>query len=278
MRRLLFFVLLTSCGGAAPEPVAPKPLPSAAATETAPKPAPPETSGGCPAGMQRVAGGELYMGSPERRGEKDERPEHKVQVADFCFAEREVSAADYGACVKNGICDALPKDAKLESQEAPDEKLSVTCSARSANDADLPANCVDLAAAKKYCAWKGHRLPTEKEWEWAATGGLDSLAYPWGAAPPSDSVAGWQHTRGPCHVGAKIEEAFGLRDLGGNVSEWTDTRYGPYPEPPKEGTLYVIRGASFATTNVDDMRAKRRSSAHAGDRLPTLGFRCAASL
>ena len=182
------------------------------------------------------------------------------------------------ACVKNGICDALPKDAKLESQEAPDEKLSVTCSARSANDADLPANCVDLAAAKKYCAWKGHRLPTEKEWEWAATGGLDSLAYPWGAAPPSDSVACWQHTRGPCHVGAKIEEAFGLRDLGGNVSEWTDTRYGPYPEPPKEGTLYVIRGASFATTNVDDMRAKRRSSAHAGDRLPTLGFRCAASL
>ncbi len=282
LRRILLpTLLLTACGGSAPPPSAPTPAPTVS-EKPAPEPKPAEAaeaSDGCPEGMRRIPGGELFMGSPDGQGVADEHPEHKVAVADFCLDAREVSAADYDACVKNGICKALPKEARTTEKLKPDAlaQLGAACSARS-SDGSVPANCVELEAAKKFCAWKGHRLPTESEWEWAASGGSDGLSYPWGATPPSDTVACWQHTRGACHVGSKPAEAFELQDMGGNVSEWTDTRYGPYPDAPAKGEVFVVRGANFATTSTDDMRVARRRSAAASDRLPTIGFRCASGL
>ncbi len=149
--------------------------------------------------------------------------------------------------------------------------------ARLADNATLPMNCVGHDQALQYCSWKGRRLPSEAEWEWAATGGDDALDYGWGSTPPRDDVVCWQAKRA-CNVGSRPAESFGLFDLGGNVSEWTATPYGPYPSATADAKKISVRGGSFSDTEADALRSRRRDARLPAFRDITLGFRCAKSL
>jgi formylglycine-generating enzyme required for sulfatase activity len=224
--------------------------------------------------MLAVAGGSFWMGSPAGRGAADERPRHKLEIAEFCLDAREVTAGEYRACVKNTIC----APAAMEpTQQLPAAAARDRLCTGGGQEAELPINCVSHVDAAQYCAWKGARLPSEAEWEWAATGGADALDHPWGAQPPRDDVVCWQAKR-PCFVGSKPAEAFGIFDLGGNVAEWTSTVYGKYTEPlPSQGKL-VVRGGSFEETQSDAMRPRRRQARAPSYRDVTLGFRCAKDL
>ena len=175
----------------------------------------------------------------------------------FCMNTTEVTTAAYAACVKSGKC---TKAATWDG-----------CNAGVAGRENHAINCVDWNQAKGYCEAQGQRLPTEAEWEYAATGG-DGRTYPWGNAEPSNQLC-WSATSNghTCAVGSYPSDnsPFGLSDLSGNVSEWTSTL-------DKLATR-VVRGGSWSTDGPSLVRSAYRHWFVPSYRWGNLGFRCAGS-
>jgi len=99
------------------------------------------------------------------------------------------------------------------------------------NASDQPVVGITWYEALAYAQWRGCRLPTEPEWEFAARG-PDGLVYPWG----DDFIAGNLVYGGnsggrPAHVGSRPGGASwaGALDMSGNVWEWTLSAYQDYP-------------------------------------------------
>ncbi|GAA6167271.1 PEGA domain-containing protein [Sessilibacter corallicola] len=148
----------------------------------------------------------------------------------------------------------------------------------------------------------GYRLPTEAEWSWAARfkdGNM--LRYPWGnALPPPAKVANIGDRSAASILGviqASYDDGYivtapvgqfpanhlGLYDLGGNAAEWvhdyylitTGVRAKSEVDPlgPSEGDYHVIRGASWSSGGITDLRLSYRD--YGNDPKRTIGFRIA---
>jgi iron(II)-dependent oxidoreductase len=114
--------------------------------------------------------------------------------------------------------------------------------------------------AEAYCRYRGRRLPTEPEWEAAATDLGRRRRFPWGDAEPDPARANLEWgSMGCVDVGAYPlgDSRAGCRQMIGNVWEWTQSDFLPYPgftaDPYKEysepwfGTHKVLRGGCGAT-------------------------------
>jgi len=105
----------------------------------------------------------------------------------------------------------------------------------------MPITCLDWYTAFAFCAWDGGWLPTEAEWNYAASGGSEQRYYPWSSPPTSttidDSYAVYncQGSCTPLNVGSKSPKGdgkWGQSDLGGSVSEWTLDWYASWYSVP----------------------------------------------
>lgn len=127
---------------------------------------------------------------------------------------------------------------------------------------DEPVIHVSWHEAQAYCRLANRRLPTEAEWEYAASwdaGAREKRHYPWGGQPPDAHYANLESAgiTGVEEFPAG-DSAFGCRQMTGNVWEWTASTFDPYPgfviDPYQEysqpwfETHKVLRGGSFATT------------------------------
>lgn len=233
-----------------------------------------------PTGMARVPGGPFGLGSDLRTGVYDnEGPSHEVVIGEFAIDVAPVTNRDYLAFIDAGGYD----DHDHWSEDGRDMKMAHrwrhpkhwTLGADGAwrrreydrlvaLPLDEPVVHVSYHEAEAFARWAGKRLPTEAEWEKAAT--WDPRAgtkrrYPWGDEPWTPVRANLdQGLFGPAPVGSYPDGAspVGCHQMLGDVWEWTSSVFAPYPgfraHPYEEYSapffdrgFQVLRGGSWAT-------------------------------
>lgn len=265
---------LGALGCAAPAPERDAPATSAEAPKgpSADSPSPPATGSatpttaaaadddGAPSGMIPLPAAAYLAGSRTGMGDEEEHPPHEVVLAAIWLDRTEVTTAAYRACVEAGAC--------RPTHTGP------FCNQGVAGRDDHPINCVEHGDATAYCAFVGKRLPTEAEWEYAASNGNEKRLYAWGAEEPDRSRACYMH-EGSCPVASFPAGAFGLHDMTGNVWEWTSSWWGRYPTEATSGTNRIYRGGSWSRRFPKWMRNTLRNRFRPDQWSASIGMRCA---
>ena len=264
-------------------------------------------SGAAFGGMVRVDGGQIPVGTVDRRAAYDnERPQHLEVVRPFRIDRVPVSNADYLAFMEAGgysrrecwtqagwgwLLEAgvsAPKYWFRQDGEWWSRAMDVT----QPIVGNKPVCHVCYHEAEAYARWVGKRLPTESEWETAATWDPTTGAksrFPWGNEPPTPDRANLdQRAFDTAPIGAFPDNISPLGCYGmiGDVWEWTSSdfrgypgfRAFPYPEYSEEffGSEYkVLRGGSWAT-RPGAIRGTFRNWDYPIRRQIFSGFRCAA--
>ena len=224
------------------------------------------------AGMILIPAGEFQMGSSGPRA--DEQPLHTVSLNAFYLDQYEVTNGRYQVCVDEGAC------------TPPAQTGSFTRSAYfgAPDFVDYPVVAVAWEQAVRFCAWDfGKRLPTEAEWEYAATGG-DGRRYPWG--PDFDGTLLPTTANDTVPVGSFPGgvSPFGVHDMAGNVLEWVTDYYDSLyyvesdsdnPQGPEFGEERVLRGGSFGNPDGQFYTTTRRYHFAPSTAEIDVGFRCA---
>ena len=231
-----------------------------------------------------IPGGPFLLGTDDRRVAYDnERPQHRVEVAAFGIDRFPVTNRRFSSFVDAGGYD----DPAWWSEDGWEWRTSSGTEApqgwlprlgggwlirRFGHVLDLdptePVQHVSFHEAEAFATFSGGRLPTEVEWEKAATWGPDAVEpriYPWGEARPTPRHANIGQQRfGPATVGLYPSgaSAYGVEQLLGDVYEWTSSPFVgypgfttfPYPEYSEvffdDVEYRVLRGASWATSRV----------------------------
>lgn len=235
-----------------------------------------------------IPGGTFTMGDPA--GEPDETP-REVTVRRFSIMRHEVTNREFAAFVRSTGHRTDPERSGLgyvwtdrwhrvrgASWRHPQGRASSIAGLE-----EHPVVQVSARDAAAYCAWRGLRLPTEAEWEFAARG-RDGRRYPWGNELPAQQGERYANfgTVGCCAPDAsdgylrtapvgrypKGVSPFGLFDMAGNVWEWTSSPY------RTRGGEVALRGGGWGNDSYG-LRASYRHGNPPDIGLDMVGFRCA---
>ena len=259
-----------------------------------------------PAGMVSVPGGVYPLGTDDRASAYDnERPRHAQALAPFAIDVAPVSNGDYLAFIDDGGYrtrrwwseagwtwrDAAGAEAPMYWTRA--ESGWRTRSMDRVHDVEPahPVCHVSWYEAEAYSRWAGKRLPTEAEWEVAAS--WDPAAhrarrFPWGERPPTAADANVDQLRfGTAPIGSYAGNLspLGCSGMIGDVWEWTSSELTAYPgfeafPYPEYSAVFfgveykVLRGGSWAT-RPGAIRNTFRNWDYPIRRQIFSGFRCA---
>jgi formylglycine-generating enzyme required for sulfatase activity len=231
-----------------------------------------------------ISGGTFYRGSND--GNRDEVPRHQVHLASFAIDIHPVTNEQFVRFldVMGGEKDSNHQDI-IRMRDSRIKRSGGKLSIESGY-AKHPVVGVTWYGAIAYAKWVGKRLPTEAEWEIAASGGIENALYPTGDDIEksqanffsSDTIA----------VMSYAPNGYGLYDMAGNVYEWCYDWYGynsyeisiQEPENPKgplQGVYRVLRGGCWKSLK-EDLRCSKRHRNNPGTVNGTYGFRCAADV
>lgn len=228
------------------------------------------SSGGLGPTMVRLPAGTFLMGARSSLPYPEEQPQHQVSLNNFSISKYEITFADYD------------RFARAANQNLPSDN--------NWGRSNRPVINVTWEDASEYTKWlseetgKQYRLPTEREWEYAAKAGSDNLywwGYEIGQSNANCAICGSQWAgKSTAPVGSFAPNAFGLHDVIGNVQEWTIDCFRPtYNGAPPFGrweggdcSKRMVRSSSYRsyqgknrTTKRDSFAPKRKSD--------TIGFR-----
>lgn len=237
-------------------------------------------------------------GVPFRYGSDSSMFARPAQTTDYVngfeMMKTEVTVGLYRRCVSAGVC--------TEPSISPDQAAQATWLLD--ND-DYPINLISWQQAQNFAQWVNFRLPTEVEWEFAASDRGTTVHTPWEASNAvvtcdyavigygcysEGEVVELQH---PLEVCSKPlgNTALGLCDIVGNVGEMTQTNYASYAVPEAvtpQGCLdtdtcvRVVRGSDYSDTSVSNSYLFYNSNLHSifnrawveiDERSPNTGFR-----
>ena len=269
--------------GAGDPPAVERPRPASGSRPAADRPATPARGrefrdcDDCPE-MVVVPAGRFPMGCVSGWDcDDDERPVHDVEVASFALSKYEVTFEEYDRFVS------------ATGHRQPDD--------RGWGRANRPVINVSWDDAAAYAAWlsletgQDYRLPSESEWEFAARAGT-TTSYGWGQDVGRNLAncygcgSRWDG-RQTAPTGSFPANPWGLRDMAGNVWEWTaDCWHGNYGGAPRDGStwtrggdcsLRVLRGGSWNVVP-RNVRSANRIRYVAGNSNDLIGFRVARML
>ncbi|XP_048375555.1 inactive C-alpha-formylglycine-generating enzyme 2 [Sphaerodactylus townsendi] len=272
--------------------------------------------------LVRLSGGKFQMGTSLFDSRSEDGPPREVTVKAFLIDKYPVSNRDFREFVRDRkykteaeefgwsfvFEDFVPEDLKKKVTQKlqsapwwlPIDKAFWRQPAGPGSDIkdklDHPVLHVSWNDARGFCAWKGKRLPTEEEWEFAARGGLENRLYPWGNKflanrtnlwqgnfPDQDTAEDGYHGVSPVSA-FPPQNSYGIYDLLGNTWEWTTSTYRP-PRPASRQPaqeMRVLRGASWIDTVDGSANHKARVTTRMGNTPDSasdnLSFRCAASM
>ncbi|MDX8379897.1 MAG: formylglycine-generating enzyme family protein [Gallionella sp.] len=199
--------------------------------------------------MVLIPAGKFKMGTNFKNADAAAHPEHTVSLSAYKIDKYLVTNAQYARFIagtghrppsgwKNG---RIQKGTKL-----------------------LPVTMVNWYDAKAYAKWAGKRLPTETEWEKAARG-TDGRRWPWGNTMDPAKLNTYYNIGSATDV-MKFDNGvspYGVYDMAGNVDEWVDTDFLPYPSTDAvsevfQGKIAKVQNAQDKAMKVVDMVAVNR--------------------
>ena len=221
----------------------------------------------CPV-VVAVPAGSFMMGAPEEEegSLSDERPVHQVDIPAFAIGIHEVTFAQWDACVAGGGCDGYEPFSGYHGEAR----------------ANRPVQELSWHDAQGYVAWlsahtgEAYRLPSEAEWEYAARAGT-TTPFHFGETMSRQQAhygGGFDGVEA-VRVGSFPANAWGLHDVHGNISEWTeDCAYGHYADTPTDGSAWetddcadrVVRGGNWSSLRAS-VRSASRAASPADERL-----------